>query len=67
MFWFDVAERALKQMKWYDIALIKLSTAAFMLMLAKLWSPILSLSWHWYLIILVVAALRPIAIMFGSK
>lgn len=51
---------------WYDISLIKLSTAAFILMVAKLWAPILSLDWYWYLIIGVIAAIKPAMIIFGK-
>ena len=56
----------IKKCVWYDISLVKLSTAAFILMVAKLWAPILSLDWYWYLIIGVIAALRPMMIMFGK-
>ena len=51
---------------WYDISLVKLSTAAFILMVAKLWAPILSLDWYWYLIIGVIAAIKPAGIIFGK-
>ena len=50
---------------WYDISLIKLSTAAFILMIAKLWAPILSLEWYWYLIIGILAGIKPTMIIFG--
>ncbi|MDB2414161.1 hypothetical protein N9W34_00140 [Rickettsiales bacterium] len=43
----------------YDISLIKLSTAAFVLMVAKLWPPLLNLDWYWYGIIAIVAAIIP--------
>ena len=56
----------IKKCVWYDISLVKLSTAAFILMVAKLWAPILSLDWYWYLIIALIAALRPMMIMFGK-
>jgi hypothetical protein len=36
------------RLTWVDIPLIKLSVAAFVLMLAKLWEPLLSLDWYWY-------------------
>jgi len=51
--------KKIKKMDWQDIGLIKLSVAAFALMLAKLWNPILNLNWYWYLIILIVAGIRP--------
>lgn len=36
-------ETKIHHYRWYDISLIKLSTAAFILMVAKLWPPLLSL------------------------
>ena len=48
-----------KKFEWFDISLVKLSTAAFILMVAKLWSGILALEWYWYLIIAVIVAIRP--------
>ena len=48
-----------KKCGWLDIGLIKLSVFAFTLLVAKLWSPILSLDWYWYAIIAVLAALKP--------
>jgi len=63
---FEWMNENIKKCQWYDISLVKLSTAAFILMVAKLWAPILSLEWHWYLIIGVIAAIRPMMIMFGK-
>ena len=42
------AEEKMKMMDLWDMKLIKWSVAAFTLMLAKLWPPILSLDWYWY-------------------
>lgn len=42
-----------------DYGLIKISIIAFVLMAAKLWSPLLSLEWYWYAIILVLALIKP--------
>ncbi len=56
---FEWLNKKIKKMEWYDISLTKLSTAAFILMVAKLWNPILSLEWYWYAIIFVLAAIRP--------
>ncbi|MBT3691456.1 hypothetical protein HOG16_04410 [Candidatus Woesearchaeota archaeon] len=50
---------SVKKFEWFDISLVKLSTAAFILMVAKLWSGILALEWYWYLIIAVIVAIRP--------
>ncbi len=43
-----------------DIRLMGLFGLAFGLMIAKLWSPILYLDWYWYLIIALLAAIKPI-------
>ena len=37
-----------------DIGVLKICVAAFVLMIAKLWSPILSLDWYWYAVVFVV-------------
>lgn len=47
-----------------DISLIKASVFAATLFLAKIWSPILSLEWYWYLIICVIALIRPMKNVF---
>ncbi len=52
-------EKRMKLLKWYDISLIKLTTFAFALMIAKLWAGILYLDWYWYLVIAIVAAIIP--------
>jgi len=49
----------IKNMKWTDIALIKLSVLFFTLMLAKLCPNILSLEWYAYLILFVFFAIIP--------
>ncbi len=54
------------KMKWYDVSLVKLSTAAFILMVAKLWQPILSLDWYRYLVIFAVAGIIPMGKVFGK-
>ncbi len=33
---------------WADIALTKIAVFAGALLIAKLWTPILSLDWYWY-------------------
>ncbi len=62
--WFD---SKIPNMHWFDISLIKLSTAAFILMVAKLWAPLLSIAWHWYLVIAILAAIKPMMIMFKKE
>ncbi|MCJ7555206.1 MAG: hypothetical protein MUO34_15140 [Ignavibacteriaceae bacterium] len=44
---------------WLDVALIKIGVFTATLLFAKLWSPILSVEWYWYLIIWIVVAIRP--------
>jgi len=61
---FKWANAQIKKLDWADISLIKLCVAAFILMIAKLWSPILVLKWYWYLIIGVVLAIRPFIKIF---
>ena len=43
-----------------DIRLTGLVGLAFGLMIAKLWTPILYLDWYWYLVIALLAAIKPI-------
>ena len=49
-----------------DISFIKIATAAFILMIAKLWSGILALDWYWYLAIAILASIRPMIKMFKN-
>ncbi|MAG50383.1 hypothetical protein CL621_01935 [archaeon] len=51
--------KKVKKLDWYDITLIKIGTGALVLFLAKVWWPLLSLEWYWYLLIGVVAVIRP--------
>ncbi len=64
MGWMD---SKIKTMSWYDIGLVKLSVAGIILMIAKLWSPLLALDWYWYGLIFVVAAIGPLIKMFGKQ
>lgn len=52
-------ENGMKNLKWYDISLTKLSTFFFTLMLAKLWDPLLSLEWQVYLVLALTLSIRP--------
>jgi hypothetical protein len=45
---------------WIDVGFLKIAVFAAALLFAKLWKPILSLDWYWYLIILVAALIRPV-------
>lgn len=47
-----------------DFGLVKLSIAAFILMIAKLWAPLLSLDWYWYAVIFVLAVISPLSKIF---
>jgi len=51
--------KKIKKLDVYDIGMIKFGVLAMTLMIAKLWSPILSLDWYWYLIIAVIVLIRP--------
>jgi len=50
----------MEKMKWSDVGLIKLSVFCFTLMLAKLWNPLLNLEWHWYGLLFVIFAIKPV-------
>ena len=63
---FELLNKKIKRCVWYDISFVKLSTAAFILMIAKLWAPLLSLDWYWYLIIGIIAAIKPMMVIFGK-
>jgi hypothetical protein len=55
----------MEKLHWTDISLVKLSTAAFVLMLAILWPPLLSLEWYWYGLVFVIAAIKPLYKVFS--
>jgi hypothetical protein len=61
---FGFVEKGIKKFRWFDISLIKISTAAFILMVAKFWPGILVLEWYSYLAIGIGAAVRPVCVMF---
>ena len=47
-----------------DIRLTVLVGLSFGLMIAKLWEPILYLDWYWYLIIALLALIKPTITFF---
>jgi|TARA_B100001079_G_scaffold208459_1_gene182382 hypothetical protein len=47
-----------------DIRLAVLVGLAFGLMIAKLWEPILYLDWYWYLVIALLASIKPMMTFF---
>lgn len=59
-----IAKKAIKKFDCWDISLIKLSTAAFILFLVAVWPAALSLAlsihWGWYLAVCIIAAIRPL-------
>lgn len=54
----------IKNLKFYDISLIKLTTAAFVLAIAKIWPPLLSLDLWVYILIGVLAVIIPMKKFF---
>lgn len=60
------ANKKVKKMNIWDIKMIKLSTAAFILMVASLWPPLISLDWYWYGLIFLLAAIIPAKKIFGK-
>jgi hypothetical protein len=50
----------IKNLVWSDIQFIKLSVAAFTLMIAKLWPSVLSLNWGWYALVFILTAIKPL-------
>ncbi|GAH29833.1 unnamed protein product [marine sediment metagenome] len=61
-----LADSKIKKLNWLDIQFIKLSVAGCILMIAKLWEPLLSLDWYWYAIIFVLAAIKPVYKVLGK-
>lgn len=53
------ADSKVMNLSWMDVKLTQLGAAAFVLMIAKLWTPLLNLSWYWYLLIAVAAMIKP--------
>jgi hypothetical protein len=53
----------IKKFDWLDMGFIKLAVAAFVLMVAKLWAPVLYLNWYWYLVLFLVFAIKPVCRM----
>ncbi len=62
---FKWLDKNVKKLKGSDVPLFKVSVAAFALMVAKLWAPLLGLEWYWYAVIGVVASIIPMKRLFG--
>ena len=60
------ADSKVKKFNSIDVGLIKLSVVGFVLMIAKLWEPLLSLDWYWYAVIAVLAAIKPAYKLFSK-
>ena len=60
------ADSRIRKFHLIDVQFLKLSVAAFVLMIAKLWSPLLSLDWYWYALIAVFAGIKPVYKVFGK-
>jgi hypothetical protein len=58
------SSRKIKRFDAIDMALIKIAAMGFILMIAKLWNPLLNLNWYWYLLIFVLAAIVPVYKIF---
>jgi len=56
----SLVDSKIKKCDLIDIKLIRLSSAALVLMIAKIWKPLLSLDWYWYGVIFVLAMIKPI-------
>ena len=56
-----------KKLDWMDMASTKIAVMGFMLTVAKLWTPILSLDWYWYALIWIVFAIKPLMAFFSKK
>jgi hypothetical protein len=64
MGYFDWVDSRIKKYHWTDIGLIKLSVAGFVLMIAKVWDPLLSLNWYLYGLVSILAAVKPVFVLF---
>ena len=48
----------------YDIGCTKIAVFAATLLVAKLWDPILSLEWYWYVVVFAAAVIKPLITFF---
>jgi uncharacterized membrane protein len=55
---FSWADIQIKKFNWTDIQLIKIAVFGFTLMIAKIWSPLLSLDWYWYALVFLLATAK---------
>jgi len=45
---------------WIDVVFIKLGVFTATLFLAKIYEPILSLDWYWYLLLWIILSAKPV-------
>ena len=57
---FNWADKKMAKLTWIDMGLTKLAVAAFALMMAKVWPPLLSLDWYWYGLTWILLAIIPL-------
>ena len=55
------ADAQVKKLNWVDLQCIKVSVIGFTLLIAKLWEPILNLSWYWYALIFILFLIKPVS------
>lgn len=55
-----------RKLEFYDISLIKIATAAAILLIAKYYPVLTSFQWYWYVIIVVLATIHPLKKMFSK-
>jgi len=59
--WADSMAKKTKDLSWLDMGLLKISIMSFALLAAKVWKPLLSLHWYWYVIIFAATAVKPLS------
>jgi hypothetical protein len=68
MNFFKMTEKFAQKMKWYDVALLKITVMFMTLFLITAWTGfrefILSIAWYWYLIISLVLMIPQLKKMF---
>jgi hypothetical protein len=60
---FKYFNKKIKNYKWQDITLVKLTVLFFTLMIAKLWPGILGLNWYVYMILAIIFMIRPMIML----
>ena len=60
-------DESIRKMHWYDISLIKVATAAAVLLIAKYFPIIITGEWYHYVIIALFASFLPMKHMFCNK